>query len=239
MFGVHRNLNDWERVLSVAVGAALLVSGIRRRGWKSGASGAGLIARGLTGFCPVNAAVGRKRLRDDPKRALAGSRGFRLEDAVTIARPVEDVYAYWRDLTNLPLFMPALERVDMPDRWHSHWVMRGPAGMRVEWDAEVINEEPPTLIAWQSLPGADMASAGSVNFTPTRLGTEVRVLMQYNPPAGKMGGVVAWLAGQSPAFQLREDLRRLKQLLETGEVPTSEARIAQRLRAATRLREAV
>jgi uncharacterized membrane protein len=178
-------------------------------------------------------------MRDDPRRALAGSRGFRLEDAVTIARPIEDVYAYWRDLTNLPIFMQSLERVDMPDRWRSHWVMRGPGGMRVEWDAEIIHEEPPTLVAWQSLPGADMASAGSVNFTPTRNGTEVRVLMQYNPPAGKVGGLVAWLAGQSPAFQLREDLRRLKQLLETGEVPRSEARIAQRLRDAIRLQEAV
>lgn len=239
MLGMHRNMNDWERVLSVAAGAALLVRGIRRHGWKSGAGGAGLIARGLTGYCPVNAAAGRTRLRDDPKRALAGSRGFRLEDAVTIARPIEDVYAYWRDLSNLPLFMSSLDRVDMIDRIRSHWVMRGPAGVRVEWDAEIINEEPPSLIAWQSLPGADMASAGSVNFTPARLGTEVRVLMQYNPPAGKVGGVVAWLAGQSPAFQLREDLRRFKQLLEAGEVPASEPRLSERPRAATPMQEAV
>lgn len=239
MLGLHRNMNDWERMLSVMVGSALVANGIVRRGWQSSAWGAGLVARGVTGFCPVNATIGRTRLRDDPKRALAGSRGFRLEDAITIARPIEDVYVYWRDLRNLPRFMPSLEQVDMPDKWRSHWVLRGPGGVRVEWDAEIINEEPPTLIAWQSLPGADMASAGSVNFSPTRLGTEVRVLMQYNPPAGQVGGLVAWFAGQSPAFQLREDLRRLKQLLETGEVPTGEARGARRRRDVNRMLEAV
>jgi uncharacterized membrane protein len=237
MLGLHRNMNDWERVLSVAVGAALLANGIRRHGWKIGAGGAGLIARGVTGYCPVNAAVGRGRLRDDPRRALAGSRGIRLEESVTIARPIHEIYAYWRDLTNLPQFMPSLERVDMPDICRSHWVMRGPAGKRVEWDAEIINEEPPALIGWQSLPGSDMASAGSVHFTPARFGTEVRVLMQFNPPAGKVGGLVAWLAGQSPAQQLRDDLRRLKQILETGEVPTAAA--ASSSRRAGRLQEAV
>ena len=236
---LRRNMNDWERTLSVIVGAAVLVRAVRRRGWGGATGGAALIARGLTGYCPVNAVVGRGRLRDDPRRALAGSRGFRLEDSVTIARPIEDVYAYWRDLTNLPLFMKSLVRVDMPDGCRSHWVLRGPGGVRVEWDAEIINEEPPNLLAWQSLPGADMASAGSVTFKPVRLGTQINVLMQYNPPAGRVGGLVAWLAGQSPAFQLREDLRRLKQLLETGVVPTSDARIAQRLRQATRLPEAV
>ena len=239
MKGLTRNMNDWERTLSVMVGAALVVRCLRRRAWMEGASGAALVARGVSGWCPVNAAVGRKRLRDDPRRALAGSRGIRLEDSVTIARPIEDVYTYWRDLTNLPLFMTSLERVDMPDVCRSHWVLRGPGGVRVEWDAEIINEEPPTLLAWQSLPGADMASAGSVTFKPARIGTEVHVLMQYNPPAGKLGGLVAWLAGQSPASQLREDLRRLKQLLETGEVPTTDARIAKRLRDASRLQEAV
>jgi len=241
MRGLTRNMNDWERTLSVMVGAALLVMGVRRRGWAQGTSGAGLIARGLAGWCPVNAATGRKRLRDDPRRALAGTRGFRLEESVTIAQPIEEVFAYWRDLTNLPRFMPSLERVEMTDDFRSHWVLRGPAGTRVEWDAEIINEEPPNLIGWQSLPGADMASAGSVSFKPVRLGTEVRVLMQYNPPAGAVGGIVAWLAGQAPAFQLREDLRRFKQILETGEVPTADARPAdarQRRRAA-RLQAAV
>jgi uncharacterized membrane protein len=241
MRGLTKNMNDWERTLSVLVGSALLVKGVRHRAWGQGTGGAGLIARGLAGWCPVNAATGRKRLRDDPRRALAGARGFRLEESVTIAQPIDEVFAYWRNLTNLPVFMPSLERVEMADPWRSHWVMRGPAGTRVEWDAEIINEEPPNLIGWQSLPGADMASAGSVNFRPARLGTEVRVLMQYNPPAGKVGGLVAWLAGQSPAFQLREDLRRFKQILETGELPTAETQPAndRRQRVASRLQEAV
>jgi uncharacterized membrane protein len=117
--------------------------------------------------------------------------------------------------------MRNVERVQLLDDGRSHWIVRGPAGVPLEWDAEIINEIDGELIAWRSLPGADVASAGSVRFHSIgRHRTEVVVTLQYDPPGGKTGATLAWLSGQSPASQLRADLRRLKQLMETGEVPT-------------------
>jgi len=224
---IARNVNDWERVASMAAGAMLVAYGMRRHQEgdegklnSAAATGLGLMARGITGFCPVNAATGRHRRRDDSREALSGARGIRVEESVTINRAPAELYRFWRNLGNLPLFMKTIERVDVIDGCRSHWVARGPANMRVEWDAEVINEIEPDLIGWRSLPGSDVASAGSVQFKPApRGGTELKVTMQYAPPAGKLGASIAWMVGQSPSSQLREDLRSLKQILETGETP--------------------
>ena len=121
----------------------------------------------------------------------------------------------WRDLSNLPRAMGHIERIDVLDSKRSHWVMRGPAGTRVEWDAAIINEERPKLLAWESMPGADVASAGSVRLKETAAGTEVDVSMQDNPPAGKVGArarvVVRPLAGRT---SLHEELIQVKRLLE-------------------------
>jgi uncharacterized membrane protein len=212
---MQKNVNDWERVLSVAAGAALVALAIHRRRVGQGLTGASLIARGAMGYCPVNAALGRTRLRDDTRLALSGPRGIRLEDQVIIRRPVEDVYAFWRDLSNLPTVLTHLERVEEIDDTHSHWVITGPGGVTLEWDAAIINDRPPKLLAWKSLAGADVASAGSVRLRPTRSGTDLTITLQYYPPAGKLGAVLAWLAGQSPQWQLHEDLRRVKKLLES------------------------
>jgi uncharacterized membrane protein len=102
----------------------------------------------------------------------------------------------------------------------SHWVAIGPRGVRVEWDAELINEIEDKLIAWRSLPGSDVTTAGSVNFDPVRGGreTQVTVNLQYAPPAGTAGAWVATLFGREPSQTIREDLRRLKQVLEAGEI---------------------
>jgi uncharacterized membrane protein len=230
-----RNVNDWERVASVAAGVALFAYAARSAKHRDGAraTGVGLIARGLSGYCPVNAVTGRERTRDNTKRALGGPRGIRVDEVVTINRPPSELYRFWRHLGNLPLFMHNLERVDVLDDRRSHWVAKGPAGMRVEWDAEVINEIESELIGWRSLPGSQVASAGSVQFKPGPAGgTELKVTMQYAPPAGKLGASLAWLAGKSPSLQLREDLRRLKQYLETGEAPTVEGQPAGRRGAA-------
>jgi uncharacterized membrane protein len=140
-----------------------------------------------------------------------------VDERITIARRPEEVFEFWRDLANLPRFLSHLERVDVIDGRHSHWVVQGPAGMHVEWDAELINEIRPDLLAWRSLPGADVASAGSVQFRP--LGpneTELRVRMQYAPPAGRAGAAVARLLGDAPESMLRTDLRRLKSILEAA-----------------------
>lgn len=217
-----RNVDDWERALSIAVGTGLLVLAARRRQMAATIGGFALIARGASGFCPVNAAVGRGRRRDDTRRALGGSRGVGVRESITIERSAPDVFDFWNDPSNLPRFMQNVERVALRADGRWHWIVRGPAGVPLEWDAEIINEIDSELIAWRSLPGADVASAGSVHFRPrTMTRTEVTVHLQYDPPGGKTGAVLAWLVGKSPAAQLRADLERLKQLLETGELPST------------------
>jgi uncharacterized membrane protein len=216
---MQRNVNNWERIASLAAGAALIGLAARSRRWRSiaASSGAGLIGRGLSGFCPVNYAIGRGRTLDDTRSALSGARGVNVDESITIARRPEEVFEFWRDLANLPRFLSHLERIDVIDRRRSHWVVQGPAGMHVEWDAELINEIRPDLLAWRSLPGADVASAGSVQFRP--LGpseTELRVRMQYAPPAGRAGAAVARWLGDSPESMLRMDLQRLKDILEAA-----------------------
>jgi uncharacterized membrane protein len=189
-------------------------------------AGGALIYRGATGYCPMYGAAGISTAHEgvDTREALGGRRGINVEKAVTIDKPVEELYRFWRNFENLPRFMSHVESVKPLDGNRSHWVVKGPAGSRVEWDAEIINEVPNKVIAWKTLRGADVISAGSVNFDPQPdgRGTSVRVRLQYEPPAGKLGAAVAWLFGEEPAQQITEDLRRLKQLLEAREVPTTE-----------------
>jgi uncharacterized membrane protein len=199
---------------------------IRRPGTAAIAAGAALVVVGLVGYAQSRRARGLRR-RDDTRRALGGSRGIRLEECVTVASSPEDLYDRWRRLTDLPRFIPHLDSVEMIDDLRSHWVARGPGNIRVEWDAEIINEIDPHVIAWRSLPGASVASAGSVRFVrQARGGTTMTVMLQYEPPAGKLGGWIAWLAGAAPDQQLREGLRAFKQLIETGETPTTEGQPA-------------
>jgi uncharacterized membrane protein len=217
----------------MAAGGALAAYAFKRRATPGGAAalaGAALLYRGATGHCDVYGALGINRANgkgtgriadvgSDTRQQLGGTRGIHVEQSVTINRPVEEIYRFWRDFENLPKFMQHLEEVSIREAGISHWVARGPGGMRVEWDARVINDVEHKVIGWQSLEGSDVSTAGSVNFHPNSRGTEVRVHLQYNPPAGKLGGAIAWLFGEEPSIQVREDLRRLKSLLETGEVP--------------------
>jgi uncharacterized membrane protein len=131
---------------------------------------------------------------------------------------VDEVYRFWRNLSNLPQFMTHLERVEELDRTRSYWTARGPAGITVSWEAHIINEVPNELIGWRSVGDADVVSAGSVHFNPTpNGGTEIFVRLQYEPPAGRLGAWVASLFGEEPSQQIREDLERLRAVLETGE----------------------
>jgi uncharacterized membrane protein len=134
---------------------------------------------------------------------------------------VEDVFRFWRRLENLPRFMTHLERVTELDDRRSHWVARGPGGLRAEWDAKIINEVENKVIAWQSLPGSDVVTAGSINFSPVRRGrsSQLSVHLQYAAPAGRAGAWLAAIAGHEPSQTIREDLRRVKQILEAGEIP--------------------
>ncbi|RPI52805.1 MAG: SRPBCC family protein [Acidobacteria bacterium] len=215
------NISMNGRVTSTIAGAALAAFGYQRSNRALGLLGLGLVARGASGWCPVTAAVGHESGDfDEPtRRHLGGSGGVIVEDAITIHRPVSDVYSYWRNLENLPRFMEHLAEVRVSDRSHSHWVAKGPLGVTVEWDAEIINDIPPTLLSWKSVGRSDVVSAGSVRFRPAGDdATQVHVKLQYDPPAGKLGAALAWLLGEDPQKQIAEDLQRFKQLVETGEI---------------------
>ena len=214
------NISATARLASTAAGAALAIAGYKRTNRALGLLGLGLIARGASGWCPVTAAIDphSEDANGTTRRYLSGPGGILVEDAITIYRPVTEVYSYWRNLENLPRFMDHLVEVRSIDRFHSHWVARGPLGVRVEWDAEVINDIPPTLLSWKSVGDSDVVSAGSVRFRPVgEHGTEVRVKLQYDPPAGKLGATVAALLGEDPQHQIADDLRGFKHMLETGE----------------------
>jgi uncharacterized membrane protein len=163
------------------------------------------------------------------------ARDVHIEKSIAIDKSPEELYAFWRDFTNLPLFMRNLDSVTVLDATRSHWVAKGPAGTHVEWDAEIYNEIENELIAWRSLENADVVNAGSVRFqkAPTGHGTFVRVAMNYNPPAGTLGATLATLLGAEPAQLIKEDLRRLKQLAEAGEIATIDGQTSGRSLAST------
>jgi len=211
------NVAGVERWASALGGAALAAYGIRQlkdrspSGAALTAAGTALIYRGATGHCPMYSAAGINTAdsRDDTRTALSGARG--------------ELYRFWRSFELLPSFMDHLVSVEQLDQCRSHWVAKAPAGRTVEWNAEIINEIPGELIGWRTLDGSEVVSAGSVRFKPALggRGTEVRVRLQYDPPGGKLGSTIAWMFGEEPSQTIREDLRRFKRLMETGEIPTT------------------
>jgi uncharacterized membrane protein len=216
-----RHTGGLERWGLLAAGGAMIVYGLTRRSttgaWMA-AAGAPLVYRGVAGR---NA--WRFGMSTDTKVALGGPRGTHVRESVRIERAVDELYRFWRRFENLPRFMSNLEQVVDRGDGRSHWVAKGPGGMQVEWDAEIVNDIQDKLISWRSLPGSEVVTAGSVQFRPVRGGrsTQISVRLQYEPPAGKMGSAVASLFGREPSQTIREDLRRLKQILEAGEVPTA------------------
>ena len=216
------SLKDAENWLALGAGALLLLVGASRRsaiGAAVAASSAPLLYRGITGYWPAFAENGLQSA--DTKSALREDRGVHVRESVRVEAPIADVFRFWRQLDRLPQFMSHLERVTETSATQSHWVAVGPAGLRVEWDAEIINEVENKLIGWRSLPDSDVVTAGSVNFDAVRGGrsTQVSVHLQYAPPAGKAGSLVASLFGAEPSRTIREDLRRFRQQLEAGEIP--------------------
>jgi uncharacterized membrane protein len=217
-----RNISEVERWISVAAGAGMALYGLTRKrgsGIVLAGLGAWLMRRGASGHCHTYQALGINTAgkRSDTRRALGGTAGVHVEESVTINRPVEALYRFWRDLENLPRFMRHLESVERLTDTLSRWRAVGPGGTNVEWNAEIINEVPNRVIGWRSIEGSDVVSAGSVNFENAgSRGTRVRVRLQYRPPGGKVGAAVARLMGRDAATEIREDLLRLKQLIETG-----------------------
>ena len=144
--------------------------------------------------------------------------------SVTINKPKDEVYEFWRDFENLGRFMQHLELVEDLGSGRSHWVAKAPAGTTVEWDAKLTEDIPGERLAWQSLAGSDIYNSGSVQFrdAPGDRGTEITVRIEYEIPGGAAAATVAKLFGEEPSQQVQDDLRRLKQLMEAGEVPTTD-----------------
>ncbi len=174
------------------------------------------------------------RLKDDERQQQL--RDIRVTRTLTINRSPEEVFSMWRNFERFPEFMSHLESVKVMDNKRSHWVAKGPARTKVEWDAEIVEERPNQMIAWGSLPEADVDNSGHVTFTPARgnRGTVVQVELFYRPPAGSLGRMVAKIFGESPEKQMAVDLMRFKQLIETGEIARTEGQPAGRSRSTSR-----
>ncbi|HEY2433186.1 MAG TPA: SRPBCC family protein [Vicinamibacterales bacterium] len=219
-----RNISGLEKWVSIAAGTGLALYGLSRlrgNGWLLAGAGGLLLRRGITAHCDVYEAFGVNTAvsPQNTRASLGGPRGINVLESVTIHRSLEELYRFWRNLENLPQFMRHLASVDKITDTISHWRARGPASMVVEWDAEIYNEVANKLIAWRSLEGADVVSAGSVNFARTAngMGTRVTVHLQYSPPLGKLGAAVAKIFGADAASEIREDLQRFKQMVESGQ----------------------
>ena len=228
------DLGKTARLISGVAGAALLLLTFRTRRLRPFLFpvATGLIAKALKGQAGKPSRAGGRTRGDEssPVASVGRGQGIKVEESVTINRPVLEVYRFWRNFENLPRFMDHLEAVTVIDDSRSHWVAKGPAGTKVEWDAIIHNEVDDELIAWRSLPGSEVNNAGSVHFTPTPDGsaTDVRVVLSYEPPAGKVGAAVAKLLGEEPSKQVADDLRRFKQVMDSGDVAAGARPIAGR-----------
>jgi uncharacterized membrane protein len=183
------------------------------------------VERARESDAPLSAAVHQR----DVGHEVAEERGWHeaalVGRTVTINKPRSEIYAFWRDFRNLARFMENIESVTPGDGRRSHWVVKAPGGRDVEWDSEITEDEPDRLIAWESVEGADIKNAGRIEFSdaaPGR-GTMVTATIVYDPPGGDIGKLFAKLFQKEPKVQARRDLRRFKQLLETGEITTSKA----------------
>jgi uncharacterized membrane protein len=209
----------WSRAGGDAVDLSYLASGLNEENDTRRVGAAIAAVAGITALDVLCAQQLRARTRTRPARES----GVRVERVTTINRPVHEVYQFWRQFENFPRFMHHLESVEKLDGRRSRWRAKAPGGMTVSWEAEIVEDREDETIAWRSLPGSTIENSGSVHFSPApgARGTEVRVQLQYSPPAGTLGRNIAWMFGREPGSQIHDDLRRFKQILETGEVPLS------------------
>jgi len=221
----------WARVAGDAMDLALLSQALNSRQSDHDRVGGALLA--VTGITVVDLLCAQQLSRHSSLASDDAQYWGMLDvtKAITINQPPETIYQFWRDFQNLPRFMQHLQSVQVNGDGRSHWKTRAPAGATVEWDAEIVDDQPNQLIAWRSVEGADVDNTGTVHFTsaPGGRGTEVRVQLRYQPPGGAIGATIATtiakLFGEAPDQQVYDDLRALKQVLETGEVVHSDASI--------------
>jgi len=222
------NVTGVERWATIGAGVALTAYALRKRGATGlllGLASAALIGRGMSGRDPLRHALTPTDTERDIAAKWGWSHAALTGHAVTIGKPKGEVYAFFRDFSNLPPVMQNIERIDLRDDNHSHWVVNGPFGKTVEFDSVLTNDQADTHFAWHSVGDDSFENAGTVDFrdAPGGRGTEVHVLVAFNPPAGMLGRTVGGLMMKDPAIMLREDLKRVKMKLETGEVATSAA----------------
>jgi len=215
------NVGDKDRLVSLIGGGALTLFGLSRRsvsGLALAAAGGALIYRGVTRRDPIyeRLKISTASKTRAPNSSVAHLASLRVERSITINKPAEEIYRFWREASNLARFQTNLESVSENGPNRQHWVAKGPGGKKLEWDAEIINDKPGELIAWRTLEGADVPSAGSVHFRSTGSATEVKVEMQYQPPAGVAGDLVAKITGDDPDKQTQQNLEELKRLMESG-----------------------
>ncbi len=220
----HINVGRRERTASIAAGAALVGLGLLRGklgGLATAALGAMIVKRGLEGHCRVYEALGFDTATEDrPDPTELYNHGVRIHESVIVNRPPHALYDYWQEFSNHTRFMPNVESVRDEGAGRSFWRLRAPGGLIVEYQAEIINDEPGRLIAWRSVAGADIQHAGTVRFIEAADGgTDVQFNVEYLPPAGYVGQFGAKLLriiGRSPRTDVAEGLRRFKQLMESA-----------------------
>ena len=226
------NVNNAERLVSAAIGGGLLAYGLKKGGMTGtllSILGGAMLFRGATGHCHVYDAAGVNTLRDEPigtrkspynRSTLSGR--VHVTEAIKIDRPASEVYRYWKNFDNFPLFMKHVENVtkNADETWH--WTVKAPLGTSVEWNARVTSDIEDQRIGWQSTKDSQIPNSGVVEFVGTPENTtELTVTMIYEAPAGKFGEWAAWALGEEPSIQVAEDLQRFKELMENGEASSN------------------
>jgi uncharacterized membrane protein len=214
---------DIERWASLIGGGALVLMGLRQaslRGVLTALAGGGLIYQGATKHSTI----------EQVQEAIGLNKPIKVEKTVTINKPAEELYRYWHNFENLPTFMKHLKSVKVYNEKRSHWIANTPLGNSVQWDADILEDRENEFISWASVEGAEIENSGFVRFTkaPGNRGTEVKVVLEYNPPGGTLAAISAKLFGEEPEQQIGDELRRFKMLMETGEIATTEGQPAGR-----------
>lgn len=209
--------SETERWASLIGGSAMVLLGLQQRslrGVLTALAGGGLIYQGATKQSTIKQA----------QEAIGINKPIKVEKTVTINKPADELYHFWQNFENLPHFMKHLKSVRVDNDKRSHWIANAPLGGSVEWDADIIEDRENAFISWASVEGADVDNSGFVRFkkAPGDRGTEVKVVIEYNPPGGALTSAFAKLFGEEPEQQIGDDLRRFKMLMEAGEIATTE-----------------
>ncbi|MBE8966058.1 MAG: SRPBCC family protein [Nostoc sp. DedSLP03] len=209
--------SEVERWASLIGGGAMVLMGLRQgslRGALTALAGGGLLYQGATKQSTIQKA----------QEAIGLNQPIKVEKTVTINKSAEELYRFWHDFENLPTFMKHLKSVKVYNEKRSHWIANAPLDNTVEWDADILEDRENEFISWASVEGADVDNSGFVRFkkAPGDRGTEVKVVLEYNPPGGALAATVAKLFGEEPEQQIGDELRRFKMLMEAGEIATTE-----------------